>query len=219
MELKAVLVGCGAMSKAWLEAARRIPELTIVGLADLDRERAAQRAAEFGLAEATIARDVQTLLAETRPDLVFDVVVPQARHDVVSAGLAAGCHVLSEKPMAETLEAALRPDRPGEGRGAHPRRGAEPPLLRGRPADRPGRSRRRDRRTDQRPRRLLPRPAFRRVPRGDGPRPAARHGDPRLRRPPGDDRARRRQRLLPRMEPALLLVSPGLVGGCGVRAR
>ena len=49
---------------------------------------------------------MQTLLAETRPDLVFDVVVPQARHDVVAAGLAAGCHVLSEKPMAETLEEA-----------------------------------------------------------------------------------------------------------------
>ena len=37
MEMKAVLVGCGAMSRAWLEAARKIPELTIVGLADLDR--------------------------------------------------------------------------------------------------------------------------------------------------------------------------------------
>ncbi len=106
MELKAVLVGCGAMSKAWLEAARQIPELTIVGLADLDRERADQRAAEFALADAVVARDLRTLLAETRPDLVFDVVVPQARHEVVSAGLAAGCHVLSEKPMAETLEDA-----------------------------------------------------------------------------------------------------------------
>ncbi len=106
MELKAVLVGCGAMSKAWLEAARKIPELTIVGLADIERERAAQRAAEFALTDVTIARDLRTLLAETRPDLVFDVVVPQARHDVVAAGLAAGCHVLSEKPMAETLEDA-----------------------------------------------------------------------------------------------------------------
>ncbi len=103
MAMKAVLVGCGAMSKAWLQAARQIPELTIVGLADLERERAARRAVEFGLADVAIARDLGTLLAETRPDLVFDVVVPQARHDVVAEGLDAGCHVLSEKPMAETL--------------------------------------------------------------------------------------------------------------------
>ena len=38
MELKAALVGCGAMSRAWLQAAAKIPELRIVGLADLDVE-------------------------------------------------------------------------------------------------------------------------------------------------------------------------------------
>ena len=39
----------------------------------------------------------------------------------------------------------------------------------------------RDRRAHQPPLRLLHRAAFRRLPRGDGPRPAARHGDPHLR--------------------------------------
>jgi len=45
------------------------------------------------------------VLAQTKPDLVFDVVIPGARRDVVASGLAASCHVLSEKPMAATLEA------------------------------------------------------------------------------------------------------------------
>ncbi len=45
MELRAALVGCGAMSRAWLQAATRIPDLRIVGLADLDVERANARAA------------------------------------------------------------------------------------------------------------------------------------------------------------------------------
>ena len=40
MELKAALVGCGAMSRAWLQAAAKIPDLRIVGLADLDAGRA-----------------------------------------------------------------------------------------------------------------------------------------------------------------------------------
>jgi predicted dehydrogenase len=101
--LKAALVGCGAMSRAWLQAAAKIPDLRIVGLADLDAERARGRAAEFSVKDLVIARDVHALLAESRPDLLFDVVVPSARHEVVSAGLAAGCHVLSEKPMAEAL--------------------------------------------------------------------------------------------------------------------
>ncbi len=103
MELRAALVGCGAMSRAWLQAAAKIPDLSIVGLADLDSARAEARAAEFGLEDAAVARDVQALIAQTHPDLLFDVVVPAARHGVVSAGLAAGCHVLSEKPMAQTL--------------------------------------------------------------------------------------------------------------------
>ncbi len=103
MELKVGLVGCGAMSRAWLQAAAKIRDLRIVGLADLDTERAKSRAAEFYLKEADIVSDVHVLIAASRPDLIFDVVVPAARHQVVSAGLAAGCHVLSEKPMAETL--------------------------------------------------------------------------------------------------------------------
>ncbi len=103
MELAAVLVGCGAMRRAWLQAAAKIPDLRIVGLADLNVDRAKERATEFSLKDAVIARDVDELIAQSRPDLVFDVVVPSARHEVVSAGLGAGCHVLSEKPMAETL--------------------------------------------------------------------------------------------------------------------
>jgi predicted dehydrogenase len=106
MRLRAALIGCGAMSRAWLTAAARIEGLEVVGLADLDRARAESRAEEFGLGDAFLAADIETLLARSEPDLLFDVVVPAARHQIVSAALAAGCHVLSEKPMAETLDEA-----------------------------------------------------------------------------------------------------------------
>lgn len=104
--MRAALIGCGEMSRAWLQAARRIEGLTIVGLADLDEARARGRAAEFGLADVAIAPDIGTLLAACTPDLVFDVVVPTPRHAVVRAALEAGCHVLSEKPLAETMDEA-----------------------------------------------------------------------------------------------------------------
>jgi len=106
MSLRAALIGCGNMSRAWLEAAARIGGLKVVGLADLDASRARSRAEEFGLADAVVATDISELLARSQPDLLFDVVVPAARHGVVAAALDAGCHVLSEKPMAETLEEA-----------------------------------------------------------------------------------------------------------------
>lgn len=94
------------MSRAWLEAARQIEGLEVVGLADLDPGRARGRAEEFGLAGAEIGTDVPALLDRLQPDILFDVVVPPARREVVLAGLARGCHVLSEKPMADSLEAA-----------------------------------------------------------------------------------------------------------------
>ncbi len=106
MRLRASLIGCGAMSRAWLEAAAGVGGLEIVGLADLDPARARARAAEFGLNDAFVASDIETLLAKTQPDILFDVVVPTARHAIVSAALGARCHVLSEKPMAETLDEA-----------------------------------------------------------------------------------------------------------------
>ena len=106
MRLRAALIGCGNMSRAWLEAAAKIDNLEIVGLADLDKARAKGRAAEFGLSDAVIADDVHALLAQAKPDLLFDIVVPTARHDVVAAALSAGCHVLSEKPMSETMDEA-----------------------------------------------------------------------------------------------------------------
>lgn len=103
--ITAMLVGCGAMSRAWLEAARQIEGLSIVGLADLDEARARTRAAEFGLAEAVISTSLEGALRQVRPDAVFDVVVPAARHDVVLTALGAGCHVLTEKPLAASLSA------------------------------------------------------------------------------------------------------------------
>ena len=66
MRLRAALVGCGAMSRAWLEAAAKIDDLEIVGLADLDIARAKGRAAEFDLNDASSPPIVETLLAEDR---------------------------------------------------------------------------------------------------------------------------------------------------------
>lgn len=105
MAFRAVLVGCGAMSKGWLEAITGPlrNRTTIVGLVDIDRAAAERRAEEFGLSDIAIGTDLDAVLNQTRPDLVFDVVIPAARQLVVETGLRHGCHVLSEKPMATSL--------------------------------------------------------------------------------------------------------------------
>ena len=108
--LRAVLVGCGAMAKGWLKALAETPELEgrvmLVGLVDIDLAAAEKLKAEFGLAAAATGTSLDAMLTATKADLVFDVVIPAARRDVVLTALKHGCHVLTEKPMATSLDEA-----------------------------------------------------------------------------------------------------------------
>jgi predicted dehydrogenase len=105
--LNAVLCGCGAMSKGWLRAIKETPalaaEIEVKGLVDVNPAAAEKLAEEFGLSGAVIGTDLADVIARSKADIVFDVVIPTARFNVVSTALKAGCHVLSEKPMATSL--------------------------------------------------------------------------------------------------------------------
>ncbi|EPE94436.1 GFO/IDH/MocA family dehydrogenase (plasmid) [Rhizobium grahamii CCGE 502] len=107
MILKAVLCGCGAMSKGWLRAIKETPALAaaiaVRGLVDVNPAAAEALAAEFGLEGVVTGTDLSDVIARTNADIVLDVVVPSARFNIVSTALKAGCHVLSEKPMATSL--------------------------------------------------------------------------------------------------------------------
>ncbi len=110
MAYRAVLAGCGSMSRGWVKALHEQAELVgkvhLVGLVDIDIKAAESLRDDFELVGVTTGTDLATVLTATKPDLLFDVVIPSARHDVVAIGLKHGCHVLSEKPMATTLQEA-----------------------------------------------------------------------------------------------------------------
>jgi predicted dehydrogenase len=106
--LKAVLVGCGGMSAAWLNAIAEMDDLQIVGLVDIKQENAVKRASEYNLIEAVIGTKLEDVLASSAPDLVFDCTVPEAHVQVVIEALQHGCHVLGEKPLADSLENARK---------------------------------------------------------------------------------------------------------------
>ncbi|ODT84118.1 MAG: oxidoreductase [Pelagibacterium sp. SCN 64-44] len=103
--VNAVLVGAGAMSRKWLEAIKSVGGVEIAGIVDINPANAEARAAEQNI-NPEIGTDLKAMLANVAPDIVFDVAIPAVRHEIVSAALGAGAHVLSEKPMAETLDQA-----------------------------------------------------------------------------------------------------------------
>ena len=84
--------------------------------------------ANIELNGVAIGTNLDAVLDQTRPDAVFDVVVPAARRDVAFSAFAHHCHLLTEKPLADSPEnaRAIVEARPA-GR-AHPCRRAEPPL-------------------------------------------------------------------------------------------
>jgi predicted dehydrogenase len=103
-----VLAGCGSISRAWLAALQQMPDVKMVGFVDLYPQTAQERAAEFGWTEAATGSDLAAMLVETRPDCVFDCTVPESHVNVTLTALEHGCHVLGEKPLADTMENARR---------------------------------------------------------------------------------------------------------------
>jgi predicted dehydrogenase len=105
---RVLLVGCGGISNAWLDAAKNFADAEIVGLVDLDRSRAEAQREKHGLSTAAVGTSLAQALGDLQPDAVFDCTVPEAHVTVTLQALAAGCHVLGEKPMADTMENAVK---------------------------------------------------------------------------------------------------------------
>lgn len=91
------IIGCGAISDVYFEAANRFDALRIAGCADIDAERAEEKASKHGV---PAAYDVDGLLAEPGIDVAV-VLTPPAHHgEVALQALEAGKHVYTEKPLA-----------------------------------------------------------------------------------------------------------------------
>jgi len=107
-KISVVLVGCGGMSGRWLDISKGLPDLEIVGLVDIREKAAREKAERFGLQNAVIGTDMKSVLDKTSPDVVFDCTVPEAHTGVTLEALKHGCHVMGEKPMADSMENARK---------------------------------------------------------------------------------------------------------------
>lgn len=101
------MVGAGMIGQlAHMANFRELPDCRLVALAELRPELGRQAAERFGI--EALYDDHDALLADPRVDAVVVVTRRPATGAVVEAALTAGRHVLSEKPMAHTVEQAER---------------------------------------------------------------------------------------------------------------
>ena len=105
--LRLVIIGCGNIATAWLDPLAARTDVQMVGLVDLDADRARERRDTYA-PDAAIGNDPAAMIDELRPDIVIDLTIPEAHADIACMALERGCHVLSEKPMAASMAAAKR---------------------------------------------------------------------------------------------------------------
>ncbi len=99
------IVGCGRISDLHAQGYLSHPSAKIVAVTDLDRDRAEQKAQEWG---GEVAAGFDAVLKNPAVDAV-DILTPQRFHESMAlAALAAGKHVSVQKPMAVTLASADR---------------------------------------------------------------------------------------------------------------
>jgi predicted dehydrogenase len=104
--LNIVIVGCGGMSETWVKAALGLPDVRVVGFVDVVEAAARKRRDQFGLSDAVTGTDLAEVLKRTQANVVFDVAIPEVHYDVTMTALAHGCHVLGEKPLANSMAEA-----------------------------------------------------------------------------------------------------------------
>ena len=104
-KINIALVGCGRISKNHLQAIEQHKDqLSLVGLCDIKKEALDQACSEYKVEGYS---NIDELLKYTKPDVVA-LCTPSGLHPAQAIKVAqAGCHVLTEKPMATRWQDGL----------------------------------------------------------------------------------------------------------------
>jgi predicted dehydrogenase len=95
--MRVALVGCGNIAGSYAKTIAAEPRLRLVGMTDVDPERARILAETYG---AIAYPSLDALLGDDSVDTVVNLTAPSAHAKVTAAALVAGKHVHTEKPVA-----------------------------------------------------------------------------------------------------------------------
>jgi predicted dehydrogenase len=102
-EVKVGVIGCGGFGLYALQQFAQVPGVKLTAMAGTHRQAAYAAAQRFGIPDI---EDVDKLLARSDVDLVYIATPPFLHHNQAMAALAAGKHVICEKPLAMTTAQA-----------------------------------------------------------------------------------------------------------------
>lgn len=100
-ELKAAIIGCGTIFPMHALSIKALENVKLVAVSDIIKERAEKKGKEFNVPFYT---DFKEMVEKEKPDCVH-ICLPHYLHAPVSVWcMERGVNVLTEKPMATTLE-------------------------------------------------------------------------------------------------------------------
>jgi len=100
--IKAGVIGAGSMGKNHIRIYSEMPDVELVGISDIDADLVEDLGKQYNTRPFT---DYKELLKQGL-DAVSIVVPTRMHRDVAIDALKAGCHVLVEKPIADSVENA-----------------------------------------------------------------------------------------------------------------
>ena len=112
MPYKMIQVGTGGFGAAWCQ--QFIPPnvkdrtVEVVAAADINPDNLLNAMEHLGLPAERCYTDVRKAFAENKADFCAIVVPPAFHESIVDIALEHGVHILSEKPISDTLEASVR---------------------------------------------------------------------------------------------------------------
>ncbi len=89
------IVGCGNISRVYLEQMPKFGNLKAVACADINPDQANEKAEKFGIS----ALSVDDVLAHEEIDTILNLTVPAVHAEVALRALENGKHVYNEKPL------------------------------------------------------------------------------------------------------------------------
>jgi len=107
-KLSILIIGIGEWGEKWIETIRSFPEFTIVGLVDKNFEKINQIVEKFNIDKTAGFNNLKEALDKTESDIALIVVPPESHFPIVFECMKKGINILSEKPLANNMEEAVR---------------------------------------------------------------------------------------------------------------
>jgi predicted dehydrogenase len=104
-KLKVGVIGAGSISSLHMDAYANNKEVELYAICDMNVGRAEEKAAKYGIPH--VYSDVREFLANTEVEAVSICTWNDTHAEFSIASVAAGKHVLCEKPLCQTVEQAL----------------------------------------------------------------------------------------------------------------